>query len=271
MKRINYHQKKYNPGRKIHLPWSTPENEWFIPNSFFCEILASFLYIFLTQTQKFGEDSISFYASSTGLTVYLIIVLTHVEAICHFNPAITTAIFFVGRLPFGYMIMYFVAQIIGGLAASGVVYWIQRLNLEAEFPLQDFTYDQVVSRYALDFNPDKAHWASVLIGEIFNSTHMCLITIVSLYNKNTFICKTGALACGFSVMIGIMSSFTLGGGCLNPLRSHAPWFYAKFHKNWVFTVGPVVGSFLAACLYHAFLDESRNFGKLKRKFSRWNA
>lgn len=271
MSRINYHQKNYNPGRKLHLPWSKPEKECFIPNSFFCEILASFLYIFLTQTQKFGEDSISFYAASTGLTVYLIIVLTHVEAICHFNPAITTAIFFVGRLPFGYMVMYLIAQFIGGLSASGLVFVVQKANLLSEFPGQEFTYEQVVSRYALDFNPEKAHWASVLIGEIFNSTHMCLITIVSLYNKNTFICKTGALACGLSVMIGIMSSFTLGGGCLNPLRSHAPWFYGKFAENWVFTVGPVIGSIFAAGLYHLLLDENRNFGQLKRRFSRWNA
>lgn len=260
---------KYDPGRKIYLPWSSPENERFIPNSFFIELIATFMLIFLAQTQHYDEG-IMFYAGSTGITVYLLIVITHVEAICHFNPAITTGIYFAGKLPITYMIMYLVAQTIGALSASALVYCLQKVSLEAgEIPAQtdlptaaDLSYNEVVEKYALDFHSESSSWVAVLIAEIFNSTHMCLITLVVLYNKKTFNIKTGALACGLSVMIGILSGFTFGGGCLNPLRSNAPWFYAKFFTNWVFTVGPITGSLIAAGLYRLFFDENRNIGRI---------
>lgn len=230
-----------------------------LPNFFYVEILATFFYIFLTHTQFPGVENIMFYAASTGLTVYLLIVLTHVKGVAHFNPAITLGIYFSGRMSFRLVIWYLLAQMIGGFTASFCVFEMGKANLAADlFRAGNETAilpADVISSYALDVNHQANSWISILFGEIINSIHMCLIATIAIYNKKTFSDQTGALACGLSVALGIASSATTGGGCLNPIRSIMPWFGCKIMENWQFVFGPMIGAILSGPIFCVFYDE----------------
>ena len=206
----------------------------------------------------------------------MLIVLSHSEGVVHFNPAITFGFFFAGRLRFKYVLQYLVAQIIGGVIASGFAYLIHKRALTEElrtaaagnslnstYTYETPTFDDVVSRYSLDV-PENSDWLAVLLSEIIMSTQMCLISTIAVYNQESFMDSTAALAIGVSVMLGIASGATNGGGCLNPIRSNMPRFFSKIYDNWCYNVGPIVGSWIAGLCYHKWYDEDRSTHLLRR-------
>merc|ERR1712071_401235 len=114
-----------------------------------------------------------------------------------------------------------------------------------------------INEYALD-HTSKAVFAG-LASEIIGTCVMCLATLVVCYN-NDFSDATGAYMLGLSVFLGIGAGSKIGAGCLNPLRSNAPWMFhpGKMLANWVFNVGPGLGALLSALVYKTCYETSTN-------------
>ena len=88
-----------------------------IPDLFVYEIFASFCYCCWTffQPASWGQLLTWYPAFTTGVTVYVIIVMNNTTAVVHFNPAITLSFYVSGELSAVKSIWYVIAQCIGGL------------------------------------------------------------------------------------------------------------------------------------------------------------
>src|SRR5947208_13407149 len=72
----------------------------------------------------FPQLGIGFYgvALAFGLTVLtMAYAIGHVSG-CHLNPAVSFGLFAGGRFPVSELLPYIIAQVIGGMAAAGVLY-----------------------------------------------------------------------------------------------------------------------------------------------------
>lgn len=239
------------------------------------EIIASFAYCYCTflQPGAWGSLITFFPALATGITVYVVIVFNITAAVVHFNPAITMCFLAARKIDFRDASVYFLAQVLGGILAALYMFPVMRDSLmmnttfsgqtlfSALNPCPNTTTgiklncDQfsVIHTYALDHN-SHSNFAGLLT-EIVGSAIMCLATLVAVYNKD-FDEKTGALMLGFAVFLGISAGTKVGAGCLNPLRTSAPWLFhpLRIVENWVFTVGPMLGAVLASVIYRFVYD-----------------
>ena len=235
-----------------------------IPKLFVYELFASFCYCCWTffQPNPWGELLSWYPAFTTGITVYVIIVMNNTTEVVHFNPAITLSFFVSGELGLLKSLWYILAQCIGGILA-GLFTWIT-IGVQ-EQPSQTLSkslstdengiLSSVVKLYALDV-PESLKVLPGLMSETVFSGFMCVAALAAVYNK-TFNDGTGALMVGLNVFLGIGAGTKIGAGCLNPLRSAAPWLLHPVHvyRNWIFMVGPLIGAVLAGILYRLMFKE----------------
>ena len=88
---------------------------------------------------------------------------------------------------------------------------------------------------------------------------LCLAALLATYHPK-FSDATGALMIAMTVHLGISAGMAVGGGCLNPLRTFAPWMATfsptamrqNITHNWTFHLGPYLGGLLAAAYFRAF-------------------
>ena len=100
---------------KIHLFFKSKLEA--IPDLFVYEIFASFCYCCWTffQPASWGQLLTWYPAFTTGVTVYVLIVMNNTTAVVHFNPAITLSFLVSGELSIFKSVWYVLAQCIGGL------------------------------------------------------------------------------------------------------------------------------------------------------------
>ena len=225
-----------------------------IPDLFIFEIIASFCYCCWTffQPNHWAESLTWYPAFTTGLTVYVIIVMNNTTAIVHFNPAITLSFLISGELPWFDAIWYITAQFIGGIIA-GISAWAilgfqENSNQTISKSLstnETEILSSVVKMYALDVPKDLKVLPGIF-SECLFSVFMCTAALIAVYNKS-FNDGTGALMVGLNVFLGIGAGSKIGAGCLNPLRSAAPWLFHPVHlvRNLIFMIGPLIGVFFA--------------------------
>ena len=244
------------------------------PPFFKFEVFASFCYCFWTFFQpNWGADLTWFPAFTTGVTVYVIISMNNTTDVVHFNPAITLSFLAAGELSLLKALWYILGQVLGGFLA-GIIAWpcfIAQFAPNQTF-VESFSHDtvadSVVKLYALDV-PDSLKVAPGLVTEMFFSLFMCIAALSAVYNK-TFSDATGPLMVGFNVFLGIGSGTKVGAGCLNPLRSAAPWLFHPVYigRNWIFMVGPFLGALLSAILWRYKFkehdDHEEKFAQMQR-------
>lgn len=192
--------------------------------------------------------------------------------VVHFNPAITLSFFAAGELSFIRAMWYILAQVTGGFIAA-IIAWPCFVSQFA--PGQTFTEsfshtsnNSVVKLYSLDV-PETLQAAPGLVVETVFSLFMCIAALSAVYNK-TFSDATGPLMVGLNVFLGIGSGTKVGAGCLNPLRSAAPWLFHPVYigRNWIFMVGPFLGALLSAVMWRWKFkehdDHEEKFAQMQR-------
>ncbi|KAL1849575.1 GABA-specific high-affinity permease [Paecilomyces lecythidis] len=147
-----------------------------------------------------------------------------------FNPSVTLALFLVGGLPAVRSVFVFASQLVGGIAAAGVV--------SALFP------------GALNVGTRLGGGTSISQGlfiEMFLTAQLVFVIIMlaAVKHKSTFLAPVGiGLAFFVTEMIGIYYT----GGSLNPARSLGPDVINRQFPgyHWIYWVGPLLGSLLAS-------------------------
>ncbi|KKA16528.1 Aquaporin [Rasamsonia emersonii CBS 393.64] len=151
-----------------------------------------------------------------------------------FNPSVTLALYLVGGLPLLRSVLVFIAQILGGLAAAGVVSCLFPGSLNVETTLGGGTS---ISRG--------------LFIEMFLTTQLVFVVIMlaAVKHKATFLAPVGI---GLSFFVTELAGIYYTGGSLNFARSLGPAVVNHHFPGyfWIYFVGPLLGSLLASAFFY---------------------
>lgn len=153
-----------------------------------------------------------------------------------FNPAVTLGLFLIGAVTPIRAALCFLAQMLGGMAAAGVVSAILPLELNVATTLGGGT--SIVQGLFLEM---------FLTAELMFTIYM----LAAEKHKATFLAPVGIGLCMFIVeLVGVF--FT--GGSVNPTRSFGPCVvnhsFPGYH--WIYWLGPLLGTLLAFAVYKYF-------------------
>ncbi|EFQ86707.1 hypothetical protein PTT_17967 [Pyrenophora teres f. teres 0-1] len=150
-----------------------------------------------------------------------------------FNPAVTFGMCLIGALPWVRGALLFVTQILGGMAAAGLVSCMFPGELNVRTKLGGGTTI-----------------TQGLFIEMFLTAQLVftIFMLAAEKHKGTFIAPVGI---GLALFITELSGVYFTGGSLNPARSFGPAVVnLEFtHYHWIYWLGPILGSVIAAGFY----------------------
>jgi aquaporin Z len=155
----------------------------------------------------------------------------------HFNPAVTLAALFDGRVTWQSAIGYVVAQVIGGLAASLAV----ALTMSRDVVV--FTVNRPGNLGGADAfgNELRAFGLELVLTAVFVAV---ILTVTRNY------ARLAILIIPLTLVAIHFADMHLSGASVNPVRSLAPAMVTGTYAGlWVYLIAPMVGSILGWGLY----------------------
>lgn len=189
-----------------------------------------FLAFFISSNSVSG--SAAPYAIGFGL-IAMIYIFAGISG-AQFNPAVSTALLLTGNLSVVEALYCITSQLLGALFAGLVGWGLYGDNWDnvgyPEVHDKDKRGQAFVAELVLTF---------ALIWSVLNFANNKLIAHNSFYGM-TF---------GFLVTAGALVIGTVSGACFNPAVSVLTLLHGKYGDLWVFALGPLTGSVLAAGLF----------------------
>jgi aquaporin Z len=189
-------------------------------------------------------------ALAFGLTLLtMCYAIGHISG-CHINPAVSVGLWAGGRFPASDLIPYIVAQVLGGVAASAVLYVIA--SGKAGF---DLSAGFASNGYA-DHSPGGYSLEACLVAEIV-LTFFFLFVILGATDPRAPKGFAG-VAIGLSLTLIHLIGIPVDNLSVNPARSTAPALFVRgwaLGQLWVFWVAPIVGAILAGIIYSRLFRE----------------
>ncbi|MGC6455864.1 MAG: aquaporin Z [Coraliomargaritaceae bacterium] len=163
---------------------------------------------------------------------------------CHLNPAVSLGLWAGGRFPAKELIPYIVAQILGGVAAGGVLYLIA--SGKADF---DLSAGFAANGYGAH-SPDGYSLSAALITEVM-MTMVFLFVILGATDKRA---PEGfaSIAIGLCLTLIHLISIPVTNTSVNPARSTGVAVYVgdwAVAQLWLFWVAPIIAGILGAVTY----------------------
>ncbi len=167
---------------------------------------------------------------------------------CHINPAVSLGVLLTGGMDAKEFVGYVVSQCVGALAGAAI--------LAAIFGLGGVT-DMTGGFGSNGLAGVGGNALAGLLVEIV-LTFIFVIAILGVTSKKANHGSFGGLVIGLTLVVVHILGIGLTGTSVNPARSFGPALVAAISGNadplgalWVFIVGPLVGSALAAFTYKA--------------------
>ena len=173
---------------------------------------------------------------------------------CHVNPAVSLAMYLSNKLSAKDLLGYVVAQVLGALAGTGILYFILSNTAIGIETLGANGYG-VLS--ATDISLLGAIVTEVVLTFVFIYT---ILGVTSDEKKSSIAGIVIGLTLTFVHLIGI----NLTGTSVNPARSLAPAIFMggiALRQVWVFILAPLLGGALAAALFNILNEEKKKFTK----------
>lgn len=181
---------------------------------------------------------------------------------CHINPAVSLGVLISGGMTFSDFIGYVISQCLGAFAGSGL--------LAVIFSLGDIT-DMTGGFGSNGLTGVADNALAGLIVEIV-LTFIFVMTILGVTSKKANHGSFGGLIIGLTLTLVHIFGIGLTGTSVNPARSIGPAIVAAIDGNtdpisciWVFIVGPLLGSALAAGVYMYLSKEPEKPAKVDAK------
>jgi aquaporin Z len=223
----------------------------------FAELLGTFWLVFggcgaAVLAAAFPNLGIGFLgvALAFGLTVLtMAFAIGHISG-CHLNPAVSAGLVVAGRFPASDLLAYVVAQVVGGIAGSGVLYLIasgkEGFSLAGGFASNGFGIH----------SPGGYSLTACLTAEVV-LTFMFLMIILGATDARA---PQGfaPIAIGLGLTLIHLIGIPVTNLSVNPARSTAPAIFVggwALEQLWLFWVAPIIGACIAGAVYQAFAEE----------------
>jgi aquaporin Z len=183
-------------------------------------------------------------ALAFGLTVLtMAFAIGHISG-CHLNPAVSIGLFIGKRFEAKELAPYIIAQVLGGIAAGGVLFLIA--SGKAGF---DVTAGFASNGYG-EHSPGGYSLLSALVTEVV-MTLMFLVIILGATDKRA---PQGLapIAIGLGLTLIHLISIPVTNTSVNPARSTGVALYAggwAISQLWLFWVAPIIGAVLGGLVY----------------------
>lgn len=180
-----------------------------------------------------------------GLTVLTIAyALGHISG-AHLNPAVTVGLWAGGRISFKDVLPYIISQVLGGIAAAGVLYVIATGNGSS---IGNFA----ANGYG-EHSPGGYGMNSAMVTELV-MTFMFLIIILGATDERAPKGFAG-IAIGLALTLIHLISIPVTNTSVNPARSISQALFVgdwALSQLWLFIVFPILGAIIAGLVYRCF-------------------
>jgi len=210
------------------------------------ELFCTFLFVFyataaVVTAEFYGINQTLIVAFGQGMALAIAVFIASSISGGHLNPAVTIALFLVGRMSLIRTLFYVAAQFSGAMLAS--------LVLRAIIPNQ---FEGLLG--ATTVNPVISTSGAFFLELIMTATLMFVLFRAAidpvLPGGNAF----GAFAVGTVVLIDVIIGLEWTGASMNPARTLGPQLLSHhWDKYWLYFFAPVSGATIAAILYELYL------------------
>jgi aquaporin Z len=179
-----------------------------------------------------------------GLTVLtMAFAIGHISG-CHLNPAVSVGLWAGGRFPAGKLLPYIVAQVIGAIAAGGVLYIIA--SGKAGF--------DVAAGFASNGYGAHSPGGYSLLAALVCEVVMTMMFLIVILGSTDVRAPQGfaPIAIGLCLTLIHLISIPVTNTSVNPARSTGvalfvgDWAVAQL---WLFWIAPIIGALLGAIVY----------------------
>ena len=168
----------------------------------------------------------------------------------HFNPAVTLGLVAGGRFSAKEAVPYIVSQVIGGIVAGAVLYFIA--SGKAGF---DVTAGFASNGYG-EHSPEGYSLAAVFIAEVLLTAFFLLIIHGSTDKRAP--AGFAPIAIGLALTLIHLISIPVSNTSVNPARSTAVALFQgtwAVDQLWLFWVAPIIGGVIGGVIYRVLLEK----------------
>ena len=187
-----------------------------------------------------GENLVAI-ALAQGLIIAVMVSATGAVSGGHLNPAVTIGALTTGKIDSGNAIGYIVAQCLGGIVAAALAKACIPADSLAAVGMGTPALGEGIST------------GMGLLTEIILTFFLVFVIFGTAIDKRAP--QVGGLFIGLAVAAGILVGASITGAAMNPARHLGPALLGGgMGMIWLYWVGPIIGSILAAQIYHRVLE-----------------
>jgi aquaporin Z len=188
-----------------------------------------------------------------GLTVLtMAYAIGHISG-CHLNPAVSIGLWVGGRFGAKDLLPYIIAQVLGAIAAAGVLYYVA--SGASGF---DLAAGLASNGYGAH-SPGGYSIASALVIEVVLTCGFLLVILGSTDRRAP--AGFAPIAIGLALTLIHLISIPVTNTSVNPARSTGPAVFVgdwALSQLWLFWVAPIVGAALAGVIYRWLGSENNS-------------
>jgi aquaporin Z len=169
----------------------------------------------------------------------------------HFNPAVSVGLWMGGRFPASRLPAYIVAQVLGAVAAGGVLALIATGKPGFDLAASGFAANGYGEHSPGGYSPVAGFLAELVLTALF-------VLIILGATATRAVASLAPVAIGLALTLVHLISIPVTNTSVNPARSTGVALYVggwAMEQLWLFWAAPIVGGALGALLYRLTLDE----------------
>ncbi len=169
---------------------------------------------------------------------------------CHLNPAVTVGLAVGGRFPAGQILPYVIAQVIGAVVASALLYVIA-----SGAPGFDLANGFAANGYDAH-SPGRYNMMVCLVTEVVMTAMFLFIIMGATHGRAP--AGFAPLAIGLALVMIHLVSIPVTNTSVNPARSTGPALFVggwAMAQLWLFWFAPLIGGALGGALYRWLSEE----------------
>ena len=222
----------------INLPW----------RAYLAEFLGTFVFVFIAAGAVlsniiFGDVGVLAQATAGGLALAAMIWATAAISGGHINPAVTLAVWFVGRISTLNAFFYIFAQVLASFAAAGLLL---------------FVFGPAAMQFGLAapvLGANVSVQAAVVVEAVLTAALVFAVFATTIDSRGSV--SFGPLVIGLVAMVGGIFAGPITGAALNPARVLGPAVIAGSYTNLpIWILGTFTGSLFGIVYNFVFLRKT---------------